>query len=96
MRKEKNYYVYIMASKTGTLYIGVTSNLQKRVDEHKKNLVEGFTKKYYCHRLVYYEISSNVYVAISREKQLKNWRREKKENLIKTLNPSWKDLSADL
>jgi len=96
MRKEKHYYVYIMASKTGTLYIGVTSDLIKRVYEHKNNLVEGFTKKYACHKLIYYEISSDAYVAISREKQLKNWRREKKENLIKTLNPSWKDLSEDL
>ena len=85
-----------MASKTGTLYIGVTSDLIKRVYEHKNNLVEGFTKKYACHKLIYYEISSDAYVAISREKQLKNWRREKKENLIKTLNPSWKDLSEDL
>jgi len=85
-----------MASRSGTLYIGATSNLQRRVDEHKNNLVEGFTKKYSCHKLVYYEITPDVYVAISREKQLKNWRREKKENLIKTLNPSWKDLSDDL
>ena len=96
MRKTKNYYVYIMASATGTLYIGITNNLQRRVYEHKNNLVEGFTKKYFCHKLVYYEMSQDPYSAISREKQLKNWRREKKEKLIKISNSSWKDLAENL
>jgi putative endonuclease len=95
MRNTKNYYVYIMASKTGTLYIGVTNDLARRVYEHKNNLIDGFSKKYSCHKLVYYEQCVDAYVSISREKQLKKWRREKKENLIKITNPSWKDLSLE-
>jgi len=95
MWKVKDYYVYIMASKTGTLYIVVTNDLVRRVYEHKNNLVDGFSKKYFCHKLVYYEQSADINVAISREKQLKKWRREKKENLIKTMNPSWEDLNLE-
>ena len=91
--KKHNYYVYIMASSSGTLYIGVTNNLGRRVFEHKKGLVEGFSKKYGCHKLVYYEHYSDIRQAIKREKQLKGWLRIKKQNLIKTMNPSWKDLS---
>lgn len=90
------YYIYILASESGTLYIGVTNDLMRRVWEHKNNLVEGFSKKYGCHKLVYYEICEDIYVAITREKQLKNWRREKKEQLIKTINPPWLDLSNQL
>ena len=70
MREPKNYYVYIMASKTGTLYIGVTNDLARRVYEHKNNLIDGFSKKYFCHKLIYYEQSTDINVAISREKQL--------------------------
>ena len=92
MFKEHNYYVYIMASFSGTIYIGVTNNIERRVWEHKNGINEGFTKKYKCHKLVYLENYSDIAEAISREKQLKKWRREKKEKLIKTINPGWKDL----
>jgi putative endonuclease len=88
------YYVYIMASDSGTLYIGITNDLNRRVSEHKLGLLEGFTKRYACHKLVYYEQYHHAYDAISREKQLKSWRREKKEWLISTLNKSWRDLST--
>jgi putative endonuclease len=87
------YYVYILASKkNGTLYIGVTNNLIKRVYEHKNDLVEGFTKKYGVHKLVYYEQTESVYSAIQREKQLKKWNRSWKIELIEKLNPDWDDL----
>ena len=88
-----SFFVYITASLSGTLYIGVTNNLKRRIYEHKQNLIEGFSKKYSCTKLVYMEQFNDINVAISREKQLKKWRREKKEWLIKTINPSWKDLS---
>lgn len=84
-----------MASESGTLYIGMTNNLERRVSEHKQGLVEGFTKKYNCNRLIYYENYSDVNESILREKQLKKWNRTKKENLIKKLNPQWKDLSLE-
>ena len=91
------YYVYILASmKNGTLYIGVTNNLIKRVYEHKNDLVEGFTKKYQVHNLVYYEIFDSVYEAISREKQMKKWKRQWKINLIEKINPLWQDLYSEL
>lgn len=86
------YYVYIMASKTGTLYIGFTTDLVKRVWEHKNDLVDGFTKKYQCHKLVYYESGEDFDAVLAREKQIKKWRRSKKEALIKTTNPRWGDL----
>ncbi len=90
---ENQYYVYILASKrNGTLYIGVTSNLIKRVYEHKKNLVDGFTKKYNIYKLVYYEITDDAESAIRREKQLKKWNRKWKINLIENSNPEWIDL----
>ena len=90
----KEYYVYILTNKTNSvLYVGVTSNLQKRLYEHKNELVEGFSKKYKTHKIVYYEITTDVQSAIAREKQLKGWTRIKKDNLIKTINPEWKDLS---
>lgn len=89
------YYVYILASESGTLYIGVTNNLERRISEHKQDLIDGFTKKYGCHRLVYYEDYQDVNQAIMREKQLKKWNRDKKEYLIKTLNPRWEDLSKE-
>ncbi len=85
--------VYILSSKrNGTLYIGVTSNLQKRTWEHKKDLVEGFTKKYGVHRLVYYELHEDMVEAIKREKQMKKWNRAWKLELIERQNPSWRDL----
>jgi len=94
---ENQYYVYILASKrNGTLYIGVTSNLIKRIYEHKNNFIEGFTKKYNVHSLVYYEMTEDVTSAIEREKQLKKWKRNWKIELIEKKNPEWKDLYFDL
>ena len=94
---EKEYYVYILASKkNGTLYIGVTSNLIKRVWEHKSDLVKGFTKTYGVHILVYYESTSSSYAAITREKQIKAWQRAWKVQLIEEKNPSWKDLYEEI
>jgi putative endonuclease len=85
--------VYILASKrNGTLYIGVTSNLVKRIWEHKNNMVEGFTKRYNLHRLVWYELHENMESAITREKRLKNWKRKWKLELIESNNPKWLDL----
>ena len=85
--------IYILASKrNGTLYIGVTSNLQKRAWEHKNDLVEGFTKQYKVHRLVYYELHADMVSAITREKQMKKWNRAWKLQLIESQNPNWKDL----
>jgi putative endonuclease len=85
--------VYILASKrNGTLYIGVTSDLVKRVWEHKNNVVEGFTKRYGVHQLVWYELHENMESAIKREKQLKEWNRQWKLELIEDTNPNWQDL----
>ncbi len=89
---KKNYFVYILSGLNKTLYIGMTSDLKRRVWEHKLGLVEGFSKKYHIKYLVYYEILSDSYNAITREKQLKKWRREKKIKLIESMNPDWKDL----
>jgi len=90
---ENQYYVYILASKrNGTLYIGITSNLVKRAYEHKNNIIDGFTKKYNIHKLVYYEITDDIESAIRREKQLKKWNRKWKLNLIENSNPEWIDL----
>jgi len=89
--------IYILASKrNGTLYVGVTSNLVKRIWEHRGHLVEGFTKKHSVTALVYYELADNMYTAITREKQLKNWRRQWKINLIESTNPDWRDLWTDI
>ena len=93
---ERKYYVYIVASSSGTLYLGMTNSLLRRITEHKEGKIEGFSKKYSCHKLIYYEIFDNPGAAIYREKELKKWRREKKENLIKTLNPHWSDLYKQL
>ena len=89
------YHVYFMASVSGTLYVGVTGGLEGRVVQHKKAEVEGFTKKYKCNKLVYFEEYDNIEQAIRREKQIKKWRRNKKEFLIKQINPGWRDLSQD-
>ena len=91
----KQYYVYIMTNKSRTLYTGVTSNLMRRVHEHKNKLIEGFTSKYNIHILVYYESTSNVHAALAREKQIKGWLRSKKIALIESMNPKWKDLSEE-
>jgi putative endonuclease len=87
------YYVYILASqRSGTLYIGVTSNLEKRLEEHKNKTFKGFTEKYNVTILVYYESTNFIEQAIDREKQLKKWKREWKIKLIEELNPEWKNL----
>jgi len=93
----KQYYVYILASKrNGTLYIGVTNNLVRRVNEHKQKTVEGFTERYNVNILVYYEIFDDIRLAIVREKRLKAWKREWKIRLIEERNPEWKDLYNEL
>jgi putative endonuclease len=93
----KNYYVYILASKkNGTLYIGITNDLIRRVYEHKNMIIKGFTSKYNVHQLVYYEQTSDIQSAILREKQLKKWKRKWKLNLIEKMNPQWKDLYIDI
>lgn len=89
--------VYILASKKeGTLYVGVTSHLTKRIYEHKNNLVEGFSKKYSVHHLVYYELHESMEEAIKKEKKLKKWNRQWKIDLIEKENPHWKDLYLDI
>ena len=90
------YFVYILSNwNDSVVYIGVTSNLPKRLYEHRNGLADGFTKKYNVHKLVYFEQTSDVYATISREKQLKNWSRSKKNTLISHQNPTWRDLSMD-
>ena len=94
-RPEHRYVVYILGSISGTLYIGITSDLVARVRQHQKHTFGGFTEKYEVTRLLYWERYNDVGLAIRREKQLKGWRREKKIALIEKLNPQWKDLSRD-
>ena len=93
-----NYYVYILASATNyTIYIGVTRDLIRRVYEHREHLVpDSFTSKYDVYKLVYFEQTNDVNAALEREKQLKGWRRSKKNALIESMNPEWKDLYPDL
>jgi putative endonuclease len=94
---DKEYYVYILASKrNGTLYTGVTSDLVKRIWQHKHNLVEGFTKKYNVENLVYYEVHDTPEGAITREKHIKKWRRVWKLRLIEERNPQWRDLYEEI
>jgi len=89
------YHVYMMASESGVLYIGVTNHLESRTTRHKQKLISGFTSKYNATKLVYFEPFGDIRNAIAREKQLKRWRREKKVALIERTNPTWRDLSAD-
>ena len=90
-------YVYLLANKhNNVLYTGVTSDLIRRVYEHKNKLVKGFTQKYNVDRLVYYEVCANIVVAIERKKQIKAWSRKKKDDLINALNPEWDDLYRSL
>jgi putative endonuclease len=94
---DKQYFVYILANqRNGTLYVGVTSDLIKRVYEHKNNLVSGFTQRYNIHRLVYFEAAGDIDSAISREKQIKKWYRTWKIELIEKNNPDWRDLYFDM
>ena len=92
-QRERRYLVYILGSLSGTLYVGITSDLSFRVSQHKEHTFRGFTADYDVDRLLYYETYGEVLTAIRREKQLKNWRREKKIALIEKTNPQWKDLS---
>ncbi len=93
---EKTYYVYLLTNwNNRVMYVGVTSNLERRVYEHKNKLVEGFTKKYNVGKVVYFETTNDVMAAIEREKQIKKWRREKKNQLVIGMNPEWKDLSLE-
>jgi len=88
------FYVYIMAnSNNKVLYTGVTNDLNRRVYEHKNKLVKGFTQRYNVNKLVYFDTSTSIKAAIAREKEIKGWRREKKNQLINSLNPEWEDLS---
>ena len=91
----KEYYVYIITNIARTLYTGMTSNLPRRVWEHKTRFEPGFTSRYKLNRLVYYEVTSEAGAAIQREKQIKGWLRKKKIALVETVNPEWRDLSLD-
>ena len=93
--ESKTFYVYILASLSGTLYIGITSDLRKRIWQHKEHVFRGFSARYNVSRLLYYETFGVAQEAIEREKQLKGWRREKKIALIRKENPKWLDLSGD-
>src|ERR1700675_4534063 len=91
--KDHEYFAYIVGSRSGTLYIGMTNNMYRRALEHKSGEIEGFASKYGCNRLVYYEGFDDVHKAIGREKQLKGWTRAKKIALIESKNPRWEDLA---
>ena len=91
------YYIYILTNwNDKVMYIGVTNNLKRRVYEHKNEIIDGFTKKYHVHKLVYYETTTDVKAALEREKQLKGWKREKKDSLVTDMNPNWKDLYDEI
>jgi putative endonuclease len=93
----KNYYVYILTNWNNTvMYVGVTNELVRRVYEHKNKIYEGFTKKYNLKKLVYFELFFDINEAIKREKEIKKWRREKKNKLVESTNPKWRDLSLEL
>jgi putative endonuclease len=91
----RQYYVYIMAIISRVLYVGVTNDLRRRVEEHRGGWVEGFTRRYNVNRLVHFEATSDVRAALEREKELKSWRRSKKVALIEAGNPGWRDLSLE-
>jgi putative endonuclease len=91
----RTFFVYIMTNRSGTLYVGVTNDLERRVYEHKQKIFPGFTSKYRIDKLLFFEATPNVLAAIEREKQIKSWRRSKKVALIERENPEWKDLSSD-
>jgi putative endonuclease len=90
---EKQYAVYILTNRNNkVMYIGVTSNLPKRVEQHRRKAMPGFTAKYNINKLVYFELTNDVFAAISREKEIKKWRREKKDTLVESMNPGWLEL----
>ena len=91
-----SYYVYIMSSKNNTtLYVGMTNSIERRSEEHKSGLIKGFTQRYNCDKLVYFEVYSDVNQAIEREKQIKSWNRKRKNQLIEAFNPTWQELYDD-
>jgi len=93
---KRGYFVYLLANwNNKVLYVGMTNNLERRLYEHKNKLVEGFTKKYNVTKLVYFEETCDVYAALTREKELKKWRREKKDALVNSVNQQWLDLSDE-
>lgn len=97
MREEKIYYVYIITNKYNTvLYIGVTNDLVRRLNEHKNKIKKGFTQRYNLYKLIYYEMTTEIISALNREKEIKKWSRKKKKELINTKNRSWKDLGTEL
>ncbi|HVA81132.1 MAG TPA: GIY-YIG nuclease family protein [Candidatus Binataceae bacterium] len=96
MTARRQFFVYIIASRTRALYIGVTNNLERRAQEHKSGMMPGFAARYHIVRLIYFEEFHDVRDAIAREKQLKAWRREKKVKLIEAMNPEWLDLAESL
>jgi len=92
----RSYYVYILTNwNNKVIYIGVTNNLERRIYEHQNKQIEGFTKKYNLNKLVYFEETHDIIAAISREKEIKKWRREKKDALVQKMNPRWEDLTKD-
>jgi putative endonuclease len=94
--KEYHFYVYILTNwNNKVMYIGVTNNLERRLYEHKNKLVDGFTSKYHVNKLVYYEHTNDIHVALAREKEIKKWRREKKDKLVASTNPRWEDLGLE-
>ena len=93
---EKTYYVYLLTNwNNKVMYVGVTNDLERRIYEHKEKVVKGFTQKYNVNKLVYYEQTSDIAAALNREKEIKKWRREKKNRLVENANPIWRDLSED-
>ena len=92
----KRYYVYVLSSLRGTLYVGVTNDIARRIDQHRHHKTGGFTERYKATRLVHCEEADTAVQAIEREKQIKRWRRQKKVALIETVNPHWRDLAEDL
>jgi putative endonuclease len=97
LMQEKNYYVYFITNwNSKVMYIGMTNDLKRRMYEHKNKIIKGFTEKYNVNRLVYFESTTDVNSAIAREKEVKKWRREKKNALVIQMNPEWKDLSVEL
>ena len=92
----RTYFVYIVASRSRNIYTGVTNDLERRISQHKQGFVQGFTRRYRIHRLVYYEEFGDIRAAIAREKEVKHWDRKKRLALIATQNPTWKDLKEFL
>jgi putative endonuclease len=97
MGNERHYYVYLLTNwNNKVMYVGVTNDLERRMYEHKNKLVTGFTGKYNVQKLVYFEETGDVNAALAREKEIKRWRREKKNNLVLRINPEWRDLGESL